>query len=56
MFVGRKVITTPLDTNKNIVKMDKLASITKVVSSLDKLDNTDNLKMETSATCYLGIM
>ena len=29
-FVGRNVITMPLDTNKNVVKMDEL-------------DNTDNL-------------
>ena len=43
MFVGRKVITTILDTNENIVKMDKLAGVTEMVFSLDKLDNTDNL-------------
>ena len=43
-FVGRKVITTPLDTNENIVKTGKLVVITKMVISLDKLDNTDNLE------------
>ena len=42
--VGRKVITTPLDTNDNIIKGDKLACVTKVVISLDELDNTDNLE------------
>ena len=35
---------TPLDTNRNVVIMDKLAYITKVVFSLDKLDKTDNLE------------
>ena len=45
-FVGRKVITTPLDTNKNVVKTDKLAGVTEFVLSLDELCNTDNLKME----------
>ena len=42
-FVGRKVITTSLDTNENVVKTDKSVCVTEVVLSLDKLDNTDNL-------------
>ena len=29
-FIGRKVITTPLDTNVNVVKMDKLAHVMEV--------------------------
>ena len=44
VFVGRKVITALLDTNKSVVKMDKLEHVTEVVISLDKLDNTDNLE------------
>ena len=42
--VGRKLIATPLDANDNILKMDKLACVTEVVISLNKLDNTDNLE------------
>ena len=43
-FVRRKVITTPLDTNKNVFKTDELAGITEMALSLDELDNTDNLE------------
>ena len=35
--IGRKLITTPHNVNDNIVKMDKLACVTEVVFSLDKL-------------------
>ena len=35
---------TLLDTNKNIIKTNKLALITEIVLSLDELDNTDNLE------------
>ena len=43
-FMGKKVITMPLDANDNIVKTDKLACITEVVFILDKLNNTDSLE------------
>ena len=43
-LVGRKVVNTPLDTNENIVKTDKLAGVMEIVISLDKVDNTDNLE------------
>ena len=43
-FVGRKEVTTLLDTNENVVKMDKLACVMEVVFSLDELDNTDFLE------------
>ena len=43
-FIGRKLITTPLDANDNIVKTDKMACVTEVVLNLDKLNNTDNLE------------
>ena len=42
--VGRKVITTPLDANDNILKMNKLACVTEMVLSLNELNNTDNLE------------
>ena len=42
--IGRKLITTPLDANDNIVKTDKLVCVTEMVLSLDKLDNTDSLE------------
>ena len=45
-FVERKVITTRLDTKKNVVKTDKLVDVTEMVLSLDELDNTANLKNE----------
>ena len=43
-FVGRKVIATPLDTSKNVIKTNKLAHVTQVVLSLDEFDNIDNLE------------
>ena len=42
--IGRKLITTLLDDNNNIIKMDKLACIIEMVISLDELNNTDNLE------------
>ena len=47
--IGRKLITTPLNANDNITKMDKLACITEVVLS-------STWKTENSETSYLGIM
>ena len=44
LFVGRMLISIPLDANDNIVKTDKLACVTEMVLSLDKLNNTDNLE------------
>ena len=44
MFIERKMITTSLNTNENVVKTGKLACIKEVVLSLDELDNTDNLE------------
>ena len=44
IFVGRKMITIPLDASNNIVKMDKLACIMEVVFSLDELNSTSNLE------------
>ena len=41
---GRKVIMTTMDTNKNVIKMDKLAGVTEMVLSLDKLSNNENLE------------
>ena len=41
--IGRKLTTTPLDANDNIVKTDKLVCVTEMVLSLDELNNTDNL-------------
>ena len=37
-------MTTPLNANDNIIKMDKLACVTEMVLSLDKLYSTDNLE------------
>ena len=42
--VRRKLITTPLNENNDIIKTNKLASTTEMVLSLDELDNTDNLE------------
>ena len=36
------MITTSLDTEKNVLKTNKLAGITEMVISLDELDNNDN--------------
>ena len=47
VLIRRKVITTPLDNNENIVKMNKfflLAGSTEMVPTLDELNNTDNLE------------
>ena len=54
-FVGRKVITSSLDTNGNVVKMDKLAHVTEVVSASTNSTTLTTWKTETLATCYLGI-
>ena len=43
-FVGRKLITTLLDSNDNIVKTDKLTHVMEVVIGLDELHNPDNLE------------
>ena len=43
MFIGRKVITTTLDTNKTIVKMDKLAQSQQSWSDHSDLGWTKNL-------------
>ena len=42
--IERKLITTPLDANDNIIKTDKLAHVMEMVLSLDELNNTDNLE------------
>ena len=42
--IERKLITTPLDANNNIIKTDKLACIMEMVLSLDEFDYTDNLE------------
>ena len=54
--VGRKLISTPLDVNDNIIKMFKLACIMEVALSLDKLDNTDNLEDGRLSNILQGIM
>ena len=38
------MITTPMDTNQNVAKTDKLTRITEVVFSLDELDKTDKME------------
>ena len=40
--IGRKLITTPLDANNNIVKTDKFACVMEVVLSLDELNNLED--------------
>ena len=54
--IRKKLITTLLDANDNIVKMDKLACITEMILSLNELARLTTWKMEYSATSYLGIM
>ena len=43
-FMERNLIIIPLGADKNVRKINKLAGITVVVISLDKLNNTDNLE------------
>ena len=52
--IGRKLISTPLDANDNIIKTDKLVCITEVVFSLNELDNTDNLEDERLSNILLS--
>ena len=47
-FLERKLITTSLDANDNIVKMDKLACVMEMIISLDELNKNDNLEDRTS--------
>ena len=42
--IRRKLVTTQLDANDNIVKTGKLACLTETVLSLEELDNTDNVE------------
>ena len=42
--IRRKLITTPLDANDNIIKTEKLTCIMEMVLRLEELDNTDNLE------------
>ena len=51
--IGRKLITTPLGANDNIVKTDNLVCIMDMVLSLDKFDNTDNLEDGTLSNVLL---
>ena len=52
--IGRKVITTPLDADDNIIKTNKLACVMVMVLSLDELDNTDNLEDGSLSNFLLG--
>ena len=42
--VGRKLITTLLDANDNIIKTDKFACVMEMDLSLDEFNNADNLE------------
>ena len=53
--IERKMITTLLGVNDNVVKIDKVACITEMVLSLDDSTTLTTWKTEDSATSYLGI-
>ena len=42
-FVGRNQLITPMDDGENIIKLNKLTGITKMIVSSNELDNFDNL-------------
>ena len=44
-FVGRNLLIAPLDGSNNIIKTNKLAGLTKMVISLNELNNSDNLEI-----------
>ena len=54
VFARKKMITTLLDTNENVIKTHKLAGVTEVVLSLDELNNTDNLEDGRLSNILLG--
>ena len=43
-FVERKHIISNLDNNPQIIKTNKLAKVTNMISKLDELDNSNNLE------------
>ena len=51
-FVGRKMITTSMDTKEKVLK-NKLAGIREFVISLDKLNNTNNLENGRLCSAFL---
>ena len=55
--VGRKLITTPLDSNDNIIKKAKLACVMKMVLKLDEFNNTGEefMSFEQIVLWYKGL-
>ena len=43
-FIGRNLLIAPIYGSENIFKTSKLAGITEIVISLNKLNNSDNLE------------
>ena len=43
-FVGRNLLLAPMDGSKNIIKTNKLADVTEMAITLNKLNNSDNLE------------
>ena len=43
-FVGRNLLIAPMDGSENVIRINKLAGITEMVISLNKLNNSDNLE------------
>ena len=53
MFVGRNLLITPLVPDQNVIKMNKLAGITEMVTSLNELNNSDNMENGKSSNILL---
>ena len=55
-LTGTELRLQMLDSSHDVLRANKLKKITKMVISLNKLDNSDNLEMADPATPYLLIM
>ena len=55
-LIGTELKSQMLDSRNDILRTNKLEKVTKMVISLNELDNSDNLEMADPATSYLLIM
>ena len=55
-LIGLELKSQMLDSHNDVLRTNKLEKVTKMVISLNKLDNSDNLEDGNLATPYLRIM
>ena len=55
-LIGLELKSQMLDSHNDVSRTNKLEKVTKMVISLNELDNSDNLEDGNLATSYLRIM